>query len=111
MRTFDLAKNLLEQLVNSGIRLRVVGDELQVNGDLNDGLREQIRKYKTHLVELVQAGEHRWKRIAEWDFRREDNRMIGQRLDAPGEISWTIENDDPGAESEPLQTMIEDLTA
>ena len=94
MRTFDLAKNLLEQLVNSGVRLRVVGDELQVNGDLNDGLREQIRKYKTHLVELVQAGEHRWKRIAEWDFRREDNRMIGQRLDAPGETSWTIEDSD-----------------
>ena len=94
MRTFDLAKNLLEQLVNSGIRLRVVGDELQVNGDLNDGLREQIRKYKTHLVELVQAGEHSWKRIAVWDFRRDGNRMIGKRLDAPGETSWTIEDTD-----------------
>ncbi len=33
-----------------------------------------------------------WQRIAEWDFRREGNRMIGKRLDGPGETCWTIED-------------------
>ncbi len=62
MRTFDLsAANVLEQLINSNVRLRVVEGQLQVkaNGELASDLREQIRRNKQGLVELVLAGEHR----------------------------------------------------
>ena len=66
MRIFDIsAANVLEQLVNSNVRLRVVEGQLQVkaNGGLTSDIREQIRRNKQGLVELVLAGEHKWSRF------------------------------------------------
>lgn len=93
MRVFTLsAVNLLEKLIDHAVRLRVIDDELQVkaNGGLNPEVREAIKKHKSALMQLVQAGNHKWRPVAEWEFRRNGNRMSGKRLDAPGEKSWTI---------------------
>ncbi len=70
MRVFDLsAAKVLEQLINSHVRLRVVEGQLQVktNGGLTSDMREQIRRNKQGLVELVLAGEHKWRPVEEWE--------------------------------------------
>jgi len=74
-------------------------------------LNELMVKPQAEKKAAGQGDGRKWQKVAEWDFRREGNQMIGNRLDGPGETSWTIEDADPGAESEKLQTMIEDLTA
>ena len=33
----------------------------------------------------------KWVMVSEWEFKRVGNRMVGKRLDAPGETSWPIE--------------------
>lgn len=80
MRVFDLsAAKVLEQLINSNVRLRVVEGELQVkaNGGLTSDMREQIWRNKRGLVELVLAGEHKWRAVEEWEFGRGGNCMEG----------------------------------
>jgi len=98
MITFSLsAVQLLERLVASGAQLRLVGDELQIkmNGRADRKLRDEIKKHKTGLTQLVQAGEHRWRPVETWEFRREGNRMIGKRLDEAGEASWEVTPSNP----------------
>ena len=86
MRTFSLAAaNLLEQLVASGVRLRVVADELQVSG-VDDAQREQIREHKDELKKLVVAGDHRWQKVMEWKFTLADV----PRLDGNGVDCWMV---------------------
>jgi len=80
MRVFDLsAANLLEQLINSNVRLRVVEGELQVkaNGGLTWEMREQIWRNKRGLVELVLAGEHRWGPGEGWESGRDTEDELG----------------------------------
>ena len=61
-----------------------------MQGELSDELKEQVLKNKEGLLQLVKLGEHRWRKVAEWEFEREGNRMVGKRLDAPRETSWEI---------------------
>jgi len=98
MRVFSLsATELLERIIASGAHLRLVGDELQVkmDGGADRKLREEIKRNKTGLTELVQAGEHKWHPIETWSYRREGNRMIGKRLDKAGETSWEVTPSNP----------------
>jgi len=76
---------LLKKLIRAGVQLRLVGEELQVkgNGDLDPDIREEIKANKSGLIDLVRAGEHLWRPVAEWEFKRDGNRMVGKRLDAP----------------------------
>ena len=66
MITFSLsAAKLLERLIASGAQLRLVGDELQIkmNGGGDYRLREEIKRNKDGLTQLVRAGEHRWREV------------------------------------------------
>ncbi len=85
------ALELLEELKAADVRLAVEGDELVVKGHLTDEWRERIKANKSGLVDLVRAGEHLWRPVAEWEFKRVGGRMVGKRLDAPGEQCWPIE--------------------
>ena len=92
MRSFSLsAADLLEKLVASGAHLRLVGDELQVKADLDNELREEIKRNKNGLTQLVQAGEHRWQSVETWNYLRDGNWIEGCRLDSPGWTRWKIE--------------------
>ena len=94
MRVFTLSADiLLKKLVGAGIQLRLVGEELQVKGKgkLDPGIREEIKANKLSLIDLVRAGEHLWRPVAEWQFRKDGDWMVGERLDAPGERAWRIE--------------------
>ncbi len=98
MRVFSLsAAELLEQIIASGAHLRLVGDELQIkiDGGADRRLQEEIKRNKKGLTQLVQAGEHRWRPVETWSYRREGNRMIGKRLDEAGETSWEITPSNP----------------
>lgn len=91
MNVFSLpALELLEELKAADVRLAVEGDELVVKGHLTDEWRESIKANKSGLVDLVRAGEHLWRPVAEWQFKRDGDWMVGQRLDAPGEKCWLI---------------------
>ena len=73
MRSFSLsAADLLEKLVASGAHLRLVGDELQVkiNGGVDRELREEIKRNKDGLTQLVQTGQHKWRRVETWNYQR-----------------------------------------
>ena len=94
MRVFTLSADiLLKKLIRAGVQLRLVGEKLQVkgNGELDPGIREEIKANRSGLIDLVRAGEHLWRPVAEWQFWRDGDWMIGKRLDAPGETSWPIE--------------------
>ena len=94
MRVFSLsAADLLEKLIAAGAQLRLVGDELQVkvNGGVDRELREEIKKNKDGLTQLVHAGEHKWKPIETWRYWRHGNWIEGCRLDSPRWILWKIE--------------------
>ena len=81
MKIFSLAAaDLLEQLVASGVQLRFLEDELQVRG-MDDTQREQIRQHKHELIKLVLAGEHRWLPVETWEFTRNGNQVVGERVD------------------------------
>ena len=92
MRVFSLsAAELLERIIASGTQLRLVGDELQIKMNGEDRrLQEGIKRHKTGLKELVQAGEHKWYPVETWSYRREGNRMVGKRLDEAGEKAWEV---------------------
>ncbi len=107
MRVFSLsAAELLERIIASGAHIRLVGDELQIKikGGVDPELREEIWRNKNGLTELVQAGEHKWGKVEEWEFEREGNRMIGKRLDAPGEMSWEVKPSAPLEKTRVLQS-------
>ena len=84
------ADQLLEELKAEGIKLSFNNGKLRVQGELSDYLKEQVLKNKEGLIQLVKLGEHRWRKVEEWEFRREGNRMIGKRLDEAGEASWEV---------------------
>ena len=91
LNVFSLAAlELLEELRTANVRLSIDSQDLIVTGHLTDEWRKQIRQNKPELMRLVQAGEHRWRKLAEWEFTRNGDRMFGTRLDAPGEKSWTL---------------------
>ena len=101
MRVFSLSSaELLEQIITSGAQLRLVGDELQIkmNGGGDRWLQKKIKRNKDGLTQLVQAGEHKWRPVETWSYRREGNRMIGTRLDEAGETSWEITPSNPAEE-------------
>ncbi len=81
---------LLEELKAKGIKLFLTGEKLRVQGELSDEFKKRVLKNKEGLIQLVKLGEHRWRKVEEWEFRREGNRMIGKRLDEAGETSWQI---------------------
>ena len=90
MRVFSLsAAELLEQIIASGAQLRLVGDELQIkmNGGVDRRLQEEIKRNRTGLTKLVQEGEHKWRPVETWTYRREGDRLIWKRLDAAGEVT------------------------
>ncbi len=84
------ADKLLEELKAKDIHLSLYGKRLRVKGNCSDELKEQVLENKKGLIQLVMLGEHRWRKVEEWEFRREGNRMIGKRLDEAGETSWQI---------------------
>ncbi len=94
MRVFTLsADTLFKKLIRAGVQLRLVGEELQVkgNGELDPGIREEIKANKSGLIDLVRVGEHLWRPESEWEFKRVGDWVVGRRLDAPGEQCWPIE--------------------
>jgi len=98
MEVFSLsAAELLEQIITSGTELRLVGDELQIkiDGGADRRLQEGVKRNKDGLKQLVQAGEHKWRPVETWSYRREGNRMIGTRLDEAGETSWEVTPSNP----------------
>lgn len=99
MRIFRLsAANLLERLIASGARLRLVGNELQVKG-LNREFREEIKGNKQGLMDLVRAGEHKRQPVEAWSYQRDGDWMVGTRLDKPGIFQFwfviTQDKDEP----------------
>ena len=94
VRVFTLSADiLLKKLIQAGVQLRLVGKELQVkgNGKLDPAVREEIKANKSGLIDLIRAGEHLWRPVSEWQFKRDGDWMVGERLDAPGEKYWPIE--------------------
>ena len=82
------ADKLLEELKTKGVKLALTGEKLRVQGKLSDELKKQVLENKKGMIQLVKLGEHRWRKIEEWEFRRGGNRMIGKRLDEAGGTSW-----------------------
>ena len=59
------ADKLLEELKGKGVKLSLNGGKLRVEGKLADNLKEEVRKNKEGLIQLVKLGEHRWSQVAE----------------------------------------------
>jgi len=89
------ADKLLDELKAKGIKLALTGEKLRVQGELSDEFKNRVLKNKEGLIQLVKLGEHRWRKVEEWEFRREGNRMIGKRLDEAGEASWEVTPSNP----------------
>ena len=89
------ADKLLEELKGNGVKLSLPGEKLRVQGELSDELKKRVLKNKKGLIQLIKLGEHRWRKVEEWEFRREGNRMIGKRLDEAGEASWEVTPSNP----------------
>ena len=89
------ADRLLEELKEKGIHLSLYGKRLRVKGDCSGDLKERILRHKEGLIQLVELGKHRWRKVGEWEFKREDDRMIGKRLDEAGETSWEVTTSNP----------------
>ena len=66
------ADSLLKKLIRTGVQLRLVGQELQVkgNGKLDPAIREEIKANKSGLIDLIRAGEHLWRPVAEPEFSK-----------------------------------------
>ena len=47
------ADKLLEELKAKGVKLSFTGEKLRVQGELSDELKEQVRKNKEELIQLV----------------------------------------------------------
>lgn len=56
------ADKLLEELKEEGVTLSLNNGKLRVEGKLPDNLKEEVRKNKEGLIQLVKMGEHRWYR-------------------------------------------------
>jgi len=54
------AAELLEELKEKGVRLSLNNEKLRVEGKLPDNLKEEVRRNKEGLIQLVKLGEHRW---------------------------------------------------
>ncbi len=57
------ADKLLEKLKGKGVKLSLNNKKLRVEGKLPDNLKEEVRKNKEGLIQLVNLGEHRWSRV------------------------------------------------
>ena len=55
------ADKLLEELKGEGVKLSLNGGKLRVEGKLPDNLKQEVRKNKEGLIQLVRLGEHRWR--------------------------------------------------
>jgi len=96
VRCFSLtAVAVLSDMVALGCRLTLEGENLVVQGFLSDDLRRRIWKNKRALVELVKAGEHRWRPIEDWHVQVEQARLgdghftrwlVFYNLDRPGDF-------------------------
>jgi len=60
------ADKLLEELKGKGVKLSLNNKKLRVEGKLPDNLKEEVRKNKEGLIQLVKLGEHRWGQVDEW---------------------------------------------
>ena len=60
------AAELLEELKEEGVKLSLNDEKLRVEGKLPDNLKEEVRRNKEGLIQLVKLGEHRWYQIDEW---------------------------------------------
>lgn len=89
------ADKLLEELKGKGIKLFLTGEKLGVQGELSDEFKKRVLENKEGLIQLVKLGEHHWRKVEEWEFKREGNRMISKRLDEAGETSWEIPPSNP----------------
>ena len=55
-----------------------------------------IKPREEDVLAVAQGGsEDRWRKVEEWRFKREGSRMVGKRLDAPGEMSWEVKPSAP----------------
>jgi len=91
------AAELLEELKGKGVKLSLNNSNLRVEGKLPDNLKEEVRKNKEGLIQLVKLDQH-----AEWQFKpvqipRLDGKsvdvwMVGTRLDNPGTFQfWFVD--------------------
>ncbi len=97
VRCFSLtAVSVLSDMVALGCRLTSEGENLVVEGSLDDDLRRRIRENKRGLVELVKAGEHRWRPTQKWHAQVEETRLgdghftrwlVFYSLDRPGDFN------------------------
>ena len=62
------ADKLLEALKGKGVKLSLNNGKLRVEGKLLDELKEEVRKNKEGLIELVRLGEHRWYQVDQWKW-------------------------------------------
>ena len=56
------AAELLEELKEKDVKLSLNNEKLRVEGKLPENLKEEVRKNKEGLIQLVKMGEHRWYR-------------------------------------------------
>ena len=59
------ADKLLEELKGKGVKLSFNNEKLRVEGKLVNNLKEEVRKNKEGLIQLVKLGEHRWYQVDE----------------------------------------------
>ncbi len=64
------ADKLLEALKRKGVKLSLNNEKLRVEGKLADSLKEEVRKNKEGLIQLVRLGEHRWYQVDECTMPR-----------------------------------------
>jgi len=57
------AAELLEELKKKGVKLSLNNQKLRVEGKLPDNRKEEVRRNKEGLIQLVKMGEHRWYRV------------------------------------------------
>ena len=99
---------LLEELTIAGVKLRVVDDALQFqgNGYLGGDLRQRLLENKPGLIKLLRLKEHRGVRVGKWNFSLQripsqefpgavDVWMCGQRVDKQGHQFWFVGREDP----------------
>ncbi len=67
------AAELLEELKGKGVKLSLNNGRLRVEGKLADSLKEEVRKNKEGLIQLVKLGEHRWSQVDEWSNNESAN--------------------------------------
>ena len=104
MHIYDaVMTDTLRRLVNSGISLRVLGDQLQVKapGGLDPALRRRIREQRSGLLELLVGGGQAEVRTEQWQFsligipsqtkrRFTDIWILGERKDKAEITFWFV---------------------